>query len=104
VGAWRDTDNGLPVNAQGWVTGTDTAGDFDGAVQLGQKMAESAQVSQCVTEQWFRYALGVGSSDTDACTVAQVTKAMTNSQGDMREILIATVSSDAFRNRPEVTP
>jgi hypothetical protein len=103
VGAWRDTDNGLPVNAQGWVTGTDTAGNFDGAVQLGQKMAESEQVSECVTEQWFRYALGVGSSDMDACTVAQVTKAMTNSQGDMREILIATVSSDAFRNRPEVT-
>jgi hypothetical protein len=104
VGGWRETDNGLPVNATGWVTGTDAAGDFDGAVQLGQKMAESTQVSQCVTEQWFRYALGVGSSDMDSCTVAQVTKAMTNSQGDMREILIATVSSDAFRHRPEVTP
>jgi hypothetical protein len=104
VGGWRETDNGLPVNAKGWIAGTDAEGDFDGAVQLGQKMADSAQVGQCVTEQWFRYALGLGSSDMDSCTVAQITKAMTNSQGDMREILIATVSSDAFRHRPEVTP
>lgn len=104
VGGWRDTDNGLPVDATGWVTGSDAAGNFDGAVQLGQKMAESTQVGECVTAQWFRYALGVGSSDLDACTVAQVAKAMTNSAGDMREILIATVSSDAFRHRPEVKP
>jgi hypothetical protein len=94
----------LPVDAKGWIAGTDAAGDFDGAVQLGQKMAQSTQVGECVTEQWFRYALGLGSSDMDACTVAQITKAMNNSQGDMREILIATVSSDAFRHRPEVTP
>jgi hypothetical protein len=67
-------------------------------------MAESAQVGQCVTEQWFRYALGLSASDMDACTVAQITQAMTNNRGDMREILIATVSSDAFRHRPEVTP
>jgi hypothetical protein len=104
VGGWRDTDNGLPVDAKGWIAGTDAEGDFDGAVQLGQKMAQSAQVGQCVTEQWFRYALGLGASDMDSCTVAQITKAMTNSRGDMREILIATVSSDAFRHRPGVTP
>jgi hypothetical protein len=104
VGGWRETDNGLPVNATGWISGTDAAGDFDGAVQLGQKLAGSTQVGQCVTEQWFRYALGLGASDMDACTVSQIAKAMTNNQGDMREILIATVSSEAFRHRPEVTP
>lgn len=104
VGGWRETDNGLPVNAKGWIAGTDAAGEFDGAVELGEKMAESAQVGQCVTEQWFRYALGLSASDMDACTVAQITQAMTNNRGDMREILIATVSSDAFRHRPEVTP
>jgi hypothetical protein len=104
VGGWRETDNGLPINAKGWITGTDAAGDYDGVVQLGQKMAQSTQVGQCVTEQWFRYALGLGASDMDACTVSQIANAMTNSQGDMREILIATVSSEAFRHRPEVTP
>ncbi|HKU39693.1 MAG TPA: DUF1592 domain-containing protein [Polyangiales bacterium] len=105
VGGWRDTENGVAVNAKGWVSNTrDANGEFDGAVELGQRMAQSTQVSECVSAQWFRYALGLGSEDADACTVAQIGEALQDNAGDLREVLIATVSSDAFRHRPEVTP
>jgi hypothetical protein len=105
VGKWRDTDNGLPVNAKGWIDGTrDANGDFDGAVELGQRLAQSTQVSDCVASQWFRYSLGLGAADVETCALAPVAKTFADSGGDMQELMIATVTSTAFRNRPEVTP
>jgi len=105
VGGWRETENGVAVNAKGWIANTrDANGDFDGAVELGKRMSASSQVSECVSAQWFRYALGLSADDADACTVAQISEALKDNQGDLREVLIATVSSDAFRHRPEVTP
>jgi hypothetical protein len=105
VGKWRDTDNGLPVDAKGWIDGTrDANGDFDGAVELGQRLAQSSQVSDCVASQWFRYSLGLSAVDVDTCSLAPVAKTFADSGGDLQELMIATVTSDAFRNRPEVTP
>ena len=105
VGKWRDTENGITVNAKGWISGTrDADGEFEGAVELGQRLADSAQVSDCVASQWFRYSLGLGASDVNSCNLAPVTKTFTDTKGDMRELMIATVTSDAFRKRPEVKP
>jgi hypothetical protein len=103
IGKWRDTENGFDINAKGWIVGTrDADGEFDGAVELGQRLAQSTQVSDCVASQWYRYSLGLGASDVNSCDVAPATKAFTASDGDMRELMIATVMSDAFRRRPEV--
>jgi hypothetical protein len=105
IGKWRDTENGISVNSKGWISGTrDADGDFDGAVELGQRLANSAQVSDCVASQWFRYSLGLGAADVNGCDVAPINQAFSASDGDMRELMIATVSSDAFRQRPEIKP
>jgi hypothetical protein len=104
IGRWRETDNGLPVNARGWVAGTqDVNGDFDGAVELGQRLAKSATLQSCVASQWYRYALGLGAADVDNCALAPVTAAFTGSSAELQQLMIATVTSDAFRHRPEVT-
>jgi hypothetical protein len=103
IGKWRETENGFNINAKGWIVGTrDADGEFDGAVELGQRLAQSTQVSDCVASQWFRYSLGLGAADVNSCDVAPATKAFTANDGDMRELMIATVMSDAFRRRPEV--
>lgn len=105
VGKWRESENGLAVNAKGWIANTrDADGDFDGAVELGKRLAQSAQVSDCVASQWFRYSLGLGAAEVPSCALAPVAKAFADRGGDMRELMIATVTSDAFRNRPEVVP
>ncbi|HEX7670567.1 MAG TPA: DUF1592 domain-containing protein [Polyangiaceae bacterium] len=105
VGQWRDTENGFPINAKGWIGGTrDADGDFDGAIELGERMAKSKQVAECVTTQWFRYALGLGAKDVDRCAVAPVVQTLADKNGDLREVLVATVTSEAFRHRPEITP
>jgi hypothetical protein len=105
IGKWRDTEKNLPINAKGWISGTrDANGDFDGAVELGQRLAKSTQVSDCVASQWYRYSLGLGAADVNSCDLAPVAKAFAASHGDMQELMIATVTSDAFRRRPEVKP
>jgi hypothetical protein len=105
IGKWRDTDNGLPVDASGWIAGTtDADGTFNGAVDLGQRLAKSTQVSDCVASQWFRYSLGLGAADVNSCDLAPVKQAFATNQGDMQELMVATVTSDAFRSRPQVMP
>jgi hypothetical protein len=100
VGAWRTTDNGLPVNAEGELIETlDIDGEFTGAVALGERLARSQQVQRCVAEQWFRYALGVAAKDVDKCSLAPVVEKFRAEGNDLRELLIALVSSDAFRRR-----
>jgi hypothetical protein len=58
IGAWRTTDHGKPVDARGKLTATDVDGDFSGVVELGQRLAGSEQVRDCMATQWFRYGYG----------------------------------------------
>jgi hypothetical protein len=101
IGAWRTHDNGVAVDARGTLVGTeDVDGPFVGAVQLGAKLAQSAQVRRCVAAQWLGYTFGVRSGEIDGCVVAPVLRAFTEANGDLRELLVAIVKSDAFRFRP----
>lgn len=100
IGKWRTTDMGFPVDSSGWLSGSgDLQGNFDGAVELGQKLAASSQVQTCVASQWTRYALGVDSTGIDAATVAPIATAFASSGGNMRELVVAVTNSDAFRTR-----
>lgn len=104
-GRWRDTDNGLDVDATGWIEYTqDADGPFDGAVELGQRLAQSAQVSECASAQWYRYALGLGAADVDSCALAPIAQRFADTDGSLQELMIAIATSDAFRNRTEVEP
>jgi hypothetical protein len=99
VGRWRDTENGLAVNAAGWIENTrDADGTFNGAVELGQKLAKSAQVSECASSQWYRYSLGLGAADVNSCSLAPIAKAFADSDGSLKELMISIATSEAFRN------
>jgi hypothetical protein len=105
IGRWRDTENGIAVNAQGWIDNTrDANGAFDGVVELGQRLANSAQVNECATSQWFRYSLGLGAADVESCNLAPIAKAFADSGGSLKELMITIATSDAFRNSGAVKP
>jgi hypothetical protein len=102
IGAWRTTDNGLPVDSSGWfVTGTagELQGTFDGAVDLAHELAASPTVHACVARQWLRYALGVDAASIDTTTLEPLVSAFESSNLNMRELVVALVKSDAFRRR-----
>jgi hypothetical protein len=106
VGRWRDTENGAPVNAQGQLAGLgdDVDGPVDGALELSKKLAVSSTVRDCVAAHWLAYALGSAHDSIDACTLQPIVRRWQEAHLDMRELLVALVTSDAFRNRPTFAP
>lgn len=100
MGAWRDKDNGIGVDASGALVGTrDVDGQFDGAVELGQRLAKSVQVEQCVATHWFRWSFGRTEDDEDSCALLPIVNRFVKSKGDLRDLVKALATSDAFRYR-----
>jgi hypothetical protein len=77
-GAWRTIENGQAVDASGMIVGSDVAGNFNGPVELGAKLAGSEEAVSCAATQWFRFAFGRNSGDTsgDKCAVTQLHDAL----------------------------
>ncbi len=99
VGRFRTTENNVKVDDSGELIGTDADGKFKGPVELARKLAGSQQVQQCVTTQWFRYALGRINTELDNCTLDAVYKRFKNSDLRLPDLLMALVESDGFRIR-----
>jgi hypothetical protein len=99
VGRYRETDGGVMIDASGEIfdAGEDLAGTFVGGVELGQKLAGSRTVRDCVANQWFRFALGRMESNDDACTLRSVREKFA-ATANIRELITDIVLGDAFRN------
>jgi hypothetical protein len=105
LGRWRDLDNGFEVDASGELLGTEVNGPFVGAVELADLLGQSQTVRDCVPTHYFQYALGRNEAAEDSCTLEALQAGFTESEGNIQELLISIVTSDAFRHRPaEVTP
>ena len=98
IGQYRDSENGGIVDDAGEIVGTDVAGEFHGVYELTDILAQSEQVEWCVTRQWFRYALGRSEQSADGCSLQEANEAMSR-PGNLRELIVAIVISDAFRYR-----
>ncbi len=99
-GRFRTEDqHGNPLSSLGEVVGSDIEGDVDGIGELAEAMAGSESVRNCVTKQFLTYSLGRITSSEDACTLLGMKQALDLSNGNLKEMLIAVVSTDAFRYR-----
>jgi hypothetical protein len=99
AGAWQTTDNGQPVDSSGAIVGTDVAGNFNGPVELGAKLAASDDVVKCAATQWFRFAFGrnPGATDGDTCAVTQLHDAL--KQGGVMALVKAVPQTAPFMYR-----
>jgi hypothetical protein len=104
VGAYRTMDNGLPVDATGSINSTDVDGPFTGGIELSKKLAASKTVAACATSNWYAYALGRDLATADSCRLAKLNLALGDAGGDIRELLVAIVTSPEFIYRDPVTP
>jgi hypothetical protein len=98
VGGYRTVDGMGPVDATGAFTNVraDLEGTFQNAVEMTQALAKSAEVADCVSRQWFRFALGRVESFDDACTVMRIQTIFAESGGSVPGLLQAIVQSEAF--------
>jgi hypothetical protein len=99
-GRWRDSENGMAIDASGVVNGSDVDGPFVGAIELADRLGHSERVRACFVRQWFRFAYGRGDTPADQCTLATLTSRFAAGKANVRELLVALTESDAFLYRP----
>lgn len=111
IGAFRMTEGSLPIDATGELTHTtDADGPITNAVGLAERLGASKQVRRCMATQWFRAALGRVERPEDKGTIDAFYQAFARSGFDVRELIVAIVTSDAFRlggfegDKPETQP
>ena len=98
VGAWRDTDNGTPVDSSGEVMQTEDAdGPFDGVTELSARLGQSNEVRACIARQLFRFALQRNETGADACSLQGVDESFGESGYDLKALIRGVIASDAFR-------
>jgi len=99
IGRYRTTDNGQPVDASGSLDLDSKTVNFKDAVTLMPALATADDVRSCMTRQWMRYMLRREETPGDMASVDAVQKVFGDSSYDMRELVVAIVSSDAFMRR-----
>ncbi len=98
-------EEGRAVDAGGTLaTGTDIDGYVANGVELAQRLANSADVRRCVARQWYAAAVGRSDDARDEESIEALDQRFAASGGDLRVLLAALVTSDAFRMRQAVTP
>jgi hypothetical protein len=107
IGRYRTMDGGEVVDTRGALNATrDADGALDGITELGERLAQSAEVEECMTKQWFRFALERFEQDVDACSMQRLVDRFKASGQDLNALPAALISSDAFlyRRPIEVAP
>lgn len=99
IGQWQETDGNQPVDDRGELTGSDVDGDFRGALELAQRLTSSTTAQRCVAANAVRFALGRPETETESCAVDYVAQRFAESGLDLRDLMLAVVTSDAFRFR-----
>jgi hypothetical protein len=101
LGRFRDSDGGREIDATGAIIGTsDVDGSFRGVRELAARLARSRDVRDCAATQWFRYAFGRLEGPGDSCSLQALQAAFDAAGGDLRELLVALTTTEAFLHRP----
>jgi hypothetical protein len=97
VGAFHTTEAGQPIDASGTILSAgDLTGNFNGAVDLATKLANSQTAQHCVSLQWLRFGLARQDAPEDACSIAAIDGAFDASGHDIQALIMSIVTSDAF--------
>lgn len=95
----EEVTSGEPIVANTVIAGTDFDGPVAGAVELSQEMSESEKVRACFARKWTDAAFGVEGHDhvqLDSCSKQTIEDRFAET-GDMKELLIGILQSNAFR-------
>lgn len=97
IGAYHPTDAaGASVPTGGRMVGLEQP-DFADPRELATRLRASPKVSACVVRQVLRFAGGRSLAPSDDGWVASLDTSFRNSRLDFRELLVALVTSDAYR-------
>jgi len=99
IGAWRNHDGELPIDAAGTLPG---GLSFDGPGELRSVLRARPDVfARCLTEKLLTYALGRGVERRDRRSVDAIVRRLARHDYRFSALVLALVHSDPFRSRPE---
>lgn len=95
IGRW---DGAPGIDTSGTLTASGEASDgaFADGLGLARRLASSAKVRACMTRQIFRFAVGRKETDADAPSLMEAQRRFEVAGQDVRELLVAVVTSPAF--------
>lgn len=96
VGAYRSQENGVEIDTSVKISIGQLSGEFADAADLMEAIAETDEARDCYVNHWFRYAMGRPESPADKCALDAIKARFADSDGDVRELLVALATSDAF--------
>ncbi|HET6281757.1 MAG TPA: DUF1592 domain-containing protein [Polyangia bacterium] len=99
IGKFRTTDSGQPVDASGTVPLDGTSHSFRNAVELADLLAASAEVRDCFSTQWLRFALSRIETDADLASVRSAAKGFADAGGKIHDLMVAVSATRSFRYR-----
>lgn len=97
IGQYSAADEaGFPVDASGTLRDGST---FTTPGELAAALGNSTDVRACLTKQWFRFGFGHAETEADTHSLQTAYSAFEGSQFDLRELLVALVTTKSFLNR-----
>jgi hypothetical protein len=99
IGAFRTTDQNLPVDSSGSIPLDGKTQTFSDAVGLAKLLAASPQAQACFAKQITRYALNRWDSAADAASIVSATETFRAGGLDIRKLIGAVATSRTFRYR-----
>jgi len=95
IGAWRERENGLPIDAAGELGSR----RFDGPEELARLIADDPGFVRNLAEKLAGYALGRALAPADAAELRAWLDAQGRRELRLSDLIEAVVSMDAFRHR-----
>lgn len=92
IGAHRNVDAGLPIDARGSVLGL----EVDGAVELATTLAEHDVVWACAVTQQLRAAIGHAPRTGEACARDALAESFRAGDGDLQALLVEIAASEVM--------
>lgn len=93
IGQWREDENGFPIDPSGEYEGT----TFDAAEDLAAFLADDPRAMTCIARHALSYATGRELGTQDAPAIAELVATFTDSDYQMRELMVAVTTNAAFR-------
>jgi len=93
IGAYRERDGNLPIDASGELDGA----SFQDALGLGRAVAAHPELSTCLARNLFRYATGRLETGAEQALVQGLSEGFAGEQYRVKRLLLAVIGSVAFR-------
>ena len=105
IGAYREQENGVAVDSSGALVGTQSSdAPVANAVELSKLLAASPDVHACFVRQAYRFTIGRHEAEADRCALADYTAAFGEKNLDLRELMLALVTTKESLQRATSQP